>query len=559
MLSQKFQRKDAETQTFGKKFESWQSGISSDRTFVYEFLLKISLRLYVFALILASISCSSKLTDPRTLIPSDALIYLETKDLGKTLDAITERSVFQQLAKGRPDLSALSGIRLSVAVTGFEVSEQKITDETSVGEISPHFVAVAETNAWNWQALSFTENKLGEFIKESYGGEAELETYPKNDGKYFVWTSQDGRKTYALVQGSIIFFGNDESAIEKCLAVKRGEAESIVKNSRIALFSADSLASGYVSTDGIAQVANLVGIQFAMRASEESEVKSFIARVLPEILRNSVKEISWTADKTKEGIEDRFIVATNPEIGQVFNETLVPAGNSEVNPANYLPKEFVSATRYNLRDPQVAWRSVLLTAQKQTDEVSGKLIAALSSSLFEPYGVDDAELFLSAVGPHVITVKFDTEGEEVAVIVVPRDYEKIKKSLVREINFSDPPDILNGDSFIWRSGDGDLAMGTTNGVAIFGDGESVLKCLQSGQNVNGLSARLSESGVVSVTIGKDVESAGQVVEVLAAKKKGYEAIPSNYLTETRFNKSGFERRTISDFGIIGSMIGLFGK
>ena len=149
------------------------------------------------------------------MIPADSLVYLESNDLGAVMKPITESPAFREAAKTVPDFSALNGVKLAVAVTGFETKEQPVTDENSVLSFQPRFVAVLDTNAWNFQALSFTENKLGEFINQIYGGEVTLETSDKHDGKYFVWTANDGRKAYALVQGSLIYFGNDETRDRK--------------------------------------------------------------------------------------------------------------------------------------------------------------------------------------------------------------------------------------------------------------------------------------------------------------------------------------------------------
>ena len=56
---------------------------------------------------------------------------------------------------------------------------------------------------------------------------------------YFLLLAVNG-----LVIGSVIFFGNDETAIEKCVAVRKGEAESMAKNSKLP--SGEFLASGYM-------------------------------------------------------------------------------------------------------------------------------------------------------------------------------------------------------------------------------------------------------------------------------------------------------------------------
>lgn len=509
------------------------------------------------------VSCTSKPTELRTLVPAESLIYIETNDLGKAINAITESRAFQELAKQTPDLSTLDGIQLAVAVTGFETSEQQITDENSVLNFRPRFVAIAETHAWSWQALSFTENKLGEFVNEAYGGEVTLETSDKHGGRYFVWTAQDGRKAYALVQGSLILFGNDETAIEKCLAVKRGEAESIAKNSKVPANTGSELAAGYISTDGIGQIANLAGISMAIRTGEEEEVKSFVARVLPELLRNSITDVSWTAVKSEQGIEDRFTIAAKPEVAAVFNETIVSGGNSTGDLAGFVPADIFSATRYNLRDPQIAWRSVLLVAQKQTDELSGRIIAEFSGSLFEPYGITDAESFLSAVGSEIVTAKFNAEGEKPVVIAGAKNIEKVKRSIAREINFNKQPEQQFGARF-WRSGDGEFAAAFAGNVVIVGDVEGVLKCLQAKQSAANLPTlplykQFSDSKAVALTIAKEADSAAKIVELLGEKKSEEANAALCSLIETRFNQNGIERRTISDFGVIGSIIEQIGK
>ena len=458
------------------------------------------------------------------------------------------------MAASKPDVSSLDGIKLSVAVTGFETYEQTVTAENSVLNFRPRFVAVAETNAWSWQAEAFVEHKLGEFINDIYGGEVAMDMTPRKDGKLFVWTAQDGRKAYALQQGSLIFFGNDETSIEKCLAVQRGEADSIAKSGKIS-DAANRLAFGYVSPEGVGQISNIAGITLAMKAGDDGEVQSFIARVLPELLRNSLSEVTWTATKTEQGIEDKLAITTNAEVSRVFSETMTP-GEARIDQlAGFLPSNVTSATKYNLKDPQIAWRSVLLTAQKQTDAVSGGIILAFSGSLFDPYGVEDPELFLSSVGPEILTAKFDPEGEDAVVIAPVKDLEKAKRSLAKELDLSKTPD----QSGLWVSGDGELAAGVINGTLIVGHAESVRKCMQAKQNGENLLKhpqykQFSETGAAAATLATDAETAGRVVEVLSEKKSENGGTASSYLIETRFNQNGIDRRTVSDFGMIGWII-----
>jgi len=512
------------------------------------------LRVAILAIAAISLACGSKPIDPRTVIPADALIYLESSDLGNTLAAIVDNPKFKQLAKSSVDVSALRGVRVSVAVTGFETSEQSVTEENAVLSFRPRFVAVAETNAWGWQTTSFVENKLGEFVNEAYGGEVELDKTPRKDGQYYVWTSQDGsKKAYALQQGSLVYFGNDESAIERCLAVARGEAESIAKSSKIT--EGERLAFGYISPEGVGQIANIAGVTLAMGASEEGEVKSFIATVLPQQLRNSVKDMTWTATRTDAGIEDKLIVRLDDESARVFNETLIPAADRSGEIADFVPAEFATATRYVIRDPQIAWRSLLLTTRKKTDDTSGALIIAFSGSLFEPYGVENAEAFLSSVGSPILTVKPTGDDDEVAVIAPVKDAAKVRSSLAKEIDFAAPPEMQFGAEFR-RSKDGEVGVGIGGDTIVAGETGTVLKCLEAKQARQNTELRQAFAGsdAVATTVATDSDSLAKIVELFSERKNENERVVLTYRTETRFNVNGLERRTTSDFGLIGSLL-----
>jgi hypothetical protein len=529
---------------------------NKNRRKYYSFLL-FSLRLCLTAFLLVGVSCQSPPTDLRAFAPADTLVYLETGDLAKMLDALTENKAFEALAKNKPDFSALANMQLAVAVTGFETSERQVTGENAVLNFKPRFVAIAETHAWNWQAVRFTENKLGEFVNETYGGEVSLETVDKNNGKSFVWTATDGRKVYAFVAGSRIFFGNDESAIEKSLSAARGETDSLAKSGKILTTAKDALAAGYVSGEGVAQIANIAGVSTAIEAADEDESRSFIARVLPPLVRSSIKEVSWTATKTANGIEDKYQITTAPEVAAVLRETLVPASAALTGTAEFLPLEITSATRYDLRDPLITWRSLLLVSARQTDVVTGKILAEFSGALLGAYGVADAETFLTAVDSPIITLQFNEDGDKSAAIVGVKGAEKLKKSLA-EINFKIAPGKLN-NADIWKSADGEIAAAFTENKLIVGDAESVAKCLEAQQNGRNLTKHalfrtFVESKSIAATFGKDDDSAEKIVRVLTETKTENQPVTTNFLTETRFTEKGFERRSVSPFGLIGTIL-----
>ena len=500
----------------------------------------------------------------RSLVPAETLVYLETNDLAAALQPIVDSKPFAEVAKNKPDFSALKGVQLTVAVTGFETTEEKLTDENSVGRVQPHFVAVADTHAWNYQAVGFAEKKLGDFVANIYNSEPTLEKSDKNGGKYFTWIAKDGRKAYALVIDSLIYFGNDESSIEKCLAVKRGETDSIAKTGKVQPADPKTLASGYVSTDGIAQIASIIGLKFASETSEDSEVQSAIAGILPQLLRNSVTEVSWTATKTGQGIEDKYLVTMPPDVANVFNETMTPADVSEPEAASYLPANVASITRYNLKNARVAWRSVLLILQKQADPIARKIIGEVSGTFFEPYGVDDPELFLSSVGTQIVTVRLDMDSENAAAITSVIDKPKFDQSVSRTFDASRLKFKSEVGRVLFLSRNGDMALGEFGPQFVIGELTAVNLCLYEAADrprfdKNPNAVRFFENhDFAATTYGIDTTSTGAIVDLIAPAGHGDTQTVSTYFTETRFTKTGIERRTVSDFGLIGSIIAQLG-
>ncbi len=515
--------------------------------------------LCLFALFLFT-SCQTAPTNLRSFAPADSSVYLEANDLGKTLNALTESENFQKIATDKTDFFVLNGVQTAIVITNFETSEKQITTEDAVLNFKPQFVTIADAHTWEWQTISLAENQLNDFVRGIYGDDAKLETEDAGGGRWFVWTAKDGREVFAFVENSLIFFGNNRAEIEKCLKVKRGEAESLLKNENLTqAYSAndENLTFGFVTSEGVKQIADFIGVSTALSATDEEAGRSFIAAILPQILQNTTKEIVWTSRTHGGGIEDNYSIFLKKETASVLTETLSASAQTESNASEFLPAEISSATRYNLQNPLIAWRSLLLVTAKNTDQMNGKILVQFSNSLLESYGVKDAETFLSQVGSEILTARFDADGEKSAAIVEVKDLETVKESLIDEINFKISPE-KHGNAEIWKSEEDEISAAFIGNKLVLGDSESVLKCLeakQTGQNFtkNPIYKNFAASKAAAVTFAKDAESAKKIADVLGKAKQNAN-FSMNYLTETSFTNNKIERKTVSAFGLIGTIL-----
>ena len=171
----------------------------------------------------------------------------------------------------------------------------------------------------------------------------------------------------------------------------------------------------------------------------------------------------------------------------------------------------------------------------------------------------DIEIFLSAVGSEIVTARFDEDGDKSVIIAEIKDIEKLKKSLTAEINFK-----TQSFQNLWQSADKTLSAAIIENRLILGETESVMKCLQAkegGQNFtkSDYFQRFANSNAVTITFVKDSETAGKLVEILGNPNEENKKLTSFYLTETRFDANGIERKTVSDFGLIGTIIEQFEK
>jgi len=504
-------------------------------------------------------SCTKQPTDIRSLVPADTLVYLESNDLAATLQPILDSKAFREASTTQPDLTSLKGVRIAVAITGFETKEEKLNDEQSVGKVQPHFVAVIDTHAWNSAANAFVEKNLGSFVEDIYDSKPKLEKSDKDGGKSYTWTAEDGRKAFAVVIDGLVYFANDASAIDKCLAVKRGESDSFASTGKLPSPDKDTLASGYVSTEGVARIADLAALKFASDASDEFEIQSAIAGLLPKLVRESISEIRWTCKSSADGIIDSYNVELSPTVAAELSDSFRVKDSTQNVPFQWVPSGASSATRYNLGEPERAWGSVLAIVQKLLDPSAAGIFKLASGSFFEPYGIADPEKFFDSGVSVIETANFSDDGDRPVMMASTFvDEGKLHASLLPGLRDQKRDGIRQTE-------DGETAAFQLDLTLVAGESQAIRSLYPyfiSSERKNSVAGVLPASvdkNAMILTYGTDNSSATGVAKMFSGKDNASRKVGSRYFVETSVSKSGITRKTTSEIGFVGWLIAQFGN
>ncbi len=511
------------------------------------------------------VSCGGGKSDLRSLAPKGTILYLESPDLGRLLRTMTANETFRAASSSAVDLSAVDGIEIAVAVTGFEASESKVTDEEAVLNFKPTFILLAETHAWSWQVDRLVTEVLGRFVRSSYGEQAKLEKKVREGLDWYVWASADGRMAFAAVSGSRVFFGNDEEAVLKCISVQAGKEPSLMEDPRVSRQyenAAGKLAFGYVSEEGVKQLSNFAGISVALERSDEAGAQSVISSIFPQMIDNSVSEVVWTAKESGRGIEDNLDIRLDPKLAEAFSEALKPANAEEKEMFELVPANAYSVTRYNMKTPRIAFRSLVIGAAGKVSPDAARYVPALGAALLEPYGVADPEAFLGAADPYILTVRLDADGDEGIAIVSTNDYSAMERSFPDELIDGSRSSV--GGAELRTSEDGSFAVGRKGDLVVLGDKESVEKCLLAAEKqvaapaagdirYSGFFADIRRPEHTVITVSRDRETASKLASLFGGDSR-IRVTESMYAVRTDFDRQGIRRTYFSPFGIAGSII-----
>ncbi|HEY0547868.1 MAG TPA: hypothetical protein VGC91_20985 [Pyrinomonadaceae bacterium] len=536
--------------------------------------------------------------DMASYVPADSLVYLEADNLPEIASSLTHTDAWKALAAnagiksglgeigwlsrfaswtgiGTADAVVLSRAQVAVTVLGVEAA-----DGGESLNVKPRIALVIETHTGASRTRAAIEKRVGGFARKAYG-DPHVEERDEDDAHWITWSgATSDRRIIAATTGSLAVIGNDETAVRACLAVRRGERASLAGNPELeemrrrASTSKDSLAFGYISTQGAAQLFEVMAALYVGQMSQDAQAQSLAANILPQMARKILGSIGWSTRLAGGEIEDSYFMSVKNDADARLRDALAAAPATQFRAGELLPSDAYSATRYATRDPLAAWRGLNFSISSQLDPVLSVMVSPFLKAALRPYGIEEPDAFLQAIGNEIITARLDSKGNSTLLIVEARDEKVLKDFVTKRFEKSKPQTERIGDAELLSSADEERgAASFVAGYMLFGAKASVRRCLlarQQGQTLASAQNFKQAVGIASaigsshtITFTGDDAPAREFITLIASQRvvqsgnmnqqeleKSLKGLPYA-VSETQLVEGGIERKTRSAFGQLG--------
>jgi hypothetical protein len=528
-------------------------------------------------------------------VPQDSLVYLESNSLPDILRGIASTEAWRTLAPAagvRPDVAQLGWLTRLAKWTGIGSAESVIFSRAQVAvavlgidakegrdselQISPRLVIVVETHTGETRVQKAITNVVGDFARRTYG-EPKFERADRDGTPFFIWTAPGGdKKIIAAVSGSVVFVGNDEAAVQSCLAVRRGERASLATDPELAEMrqrvGADdgALAFGYVPQASAPKLTQIAALVLAGQSSAGAKEQSALAIIIPQLAARLIGGAAWSAKVENDAIEDDYFFALTPDLTRRLAVALEAAPTDSFQSTDYLPADTHQVSRYNFSEPEQTWRGINAVVSSQLDPTFAPFAGSFLEKSLSPFGIDSPRDFLRTIGTEITTARLDEDGEELVLVAAVRDETSLREMIKKRLG-SKARIARVGSAEMLVSADAELgAASIIESHVILGSEQSVRRCLEAraaGTTISATDAfkkplsllKQGESPLV-LTLTDERERASRFIALVARRRAaGTTAPDAATLTHavaslpysasaTRLATDGLERKTISPFG-----------
>ncbi|MEA2206660.1 MAG: hypothetical protein QOE77_3436 [Blastocatellia bacterium] len=520
--------------------------------------------------------------------PGDALAYLEINDLPTILSGITQTQAWETLyASGSsPRLQRVNWLSRVAFWTGIGSSEQVIlsraqfavvvvgleaVDNERTLLIRPAAALIIETHTSPGRMMPVIEKSVGDLAHRIYP--QSTHTRKIVDGFSFTeWISTNDNRSIVLgFFDTEAIIGNSEKAVLACIAARREGAKSLMGNSELQLTrsklrSDTAVAFGYLSTDGLGKLVAALAPTHVEGLATSPQAQQILAGLTGKLFKSA----GWSLRFQNRMFEDSYFVAAPQDLTTGLQESTGGGTGASPGPYLFLPQEVYSVTEYRVENPSLAWRGLNRALSSHLDIIGAVLVTPLLKSTLAPYGIDQPEVFLEAIGGEILTARLDEDGANSVLIVKVKEEKALRGLVAQRLGVKSTKENVSGYEMLVSVGEDSLAASFVDQYLVMGSSTAVRSCLITKSRGESLSSQPAfkhaipapaPSKPVTVTYTRDIQSTSELFSLISNSSNQQLTYADSFrvlpyaVTTTAIGTEGFERVTRSSSGLLGTLAG----
>ena len=555
--------------------------------------IKISLFLAAVAVMAGWIFWNRpKQSDMAAYVPAECLAFVEANNLTAVADQIERTDAWRALAApidartnllpnrwlirlarwtgvGSTDSVLLARSQLAVVFTDAQANQGGTTLT-----IKPLAALIIETHTMQRRMRPVLESRVDEFARRVYRQPTRVQK--QFDGMDLIeWSSSDGARHIIMTfVDTVAIVGNDESLVFRCVEVRRGKRAALagnqqLENLRQKVGAANASLFGFVAKSGIKPILQAWALYRAGAAPDGATV----GHIFADTFGNLIDGLGWSSRFADTGAEDRCFLSLSEGVADKLRDSVVPEGRASDKVFAFVPSDAYSVSVYHFRDVDGLWFDLNAVVSSHADVLGAIAARPFLRSLFKPYGIEDPETFVRAVGPQLETIRLNDTLPSV-LIAEAFDRPTLRKLAQQRLGPTPKTEAI-GDAELMVSSSDSWAASFSDNYFLIGPEPAVRLCLQArGQSTSLASVdqfrRAQQLIDVSLPISiasftDDHRAAISFVELFsqserptfsangAAVDNASRSLPYA-VTVTLLKEKGFEWTSRSSFGLLGSLL-----
>jgi hypothetical protein len=531
-------------------------------------------------------------TDMATYAPADCLAFVEANDLtelGQGIEAtqawkalagpvgarssLLPNGWFMRLARwtgiGSAEAILLARSQIAIVFTGAEASQAGPTLT-----IKPLATLVIETHTTQRRMRPTVEQHIEDLASRVYG-QPVFSRKQAAGVELSQWSSADGsRRIVAAFAGTVAIIGNDEASVLHCLEARQGKRAALANEKqfndlRQKVDAARANVFGFVSKPGVKSLLQA----FALYRAGSSPEAVTVSRIFSETVGNLVDGLGWSSRFVDAMVEEHSSITLSPGVADRLRGSFVPEDRLAPGDLPFVPSDAHSVSLYHFRDVEGVWRDLNSIVASHADLIGAIATRPMLRGLLKPYGIDDADTFVHAVGTRLQTIRSEETVPSV-LVTEALDRQGLRKVALQRLGAKPKTESVGEFELLLSSSD-NWAVSFADNHFLSGPAEAVRRSLQAKIQSNSLTStdafRKSQSLVdvslpISVlTFSNDQHAAISFVEIFSEHERSVFSSSAPAIDEASrslpyavsvviLKDAGLEWTSRSSFGLVGSLL-----